>query len=143
MLVFLEGPTCAQHSSMPVQADDDLPICWICLGHSEPDRPLTHPCRCPSWCHSTCVSVGGSGSTRQALDRHLLAIPRPTRVFDACLFLLQVARWQLQSAGTRYVVLAALVLAADVPMPISACTFCACGRHTALIALLCCVCLQA
>ncbi|WIA44088.1 hypothetical protein OEZ86_010441 [Tetradesmus obliquus] len=52
--------------SVLAEADDDLPICWICLGHSEPDRPLTHPCRCPSWCHATCV-----------------------------------ARWQLQSAGTR------------------------------------------
>jgi hypothetical protein len=143
MLVSLEGPPGAQHSSMPVQADDDLPICWICLGHSEPDRPLTHPCRCPSWCHSTCVSVGGSGSARQAADQCVLANLRTNEVSDAHLFLLQVARWQLQSAGTRYVVLAALVLAAEVSAPLSACIFCLHQHRTCSNATLCLVCLQA
>ncbi|KAI8462819.1 MAG: hypothetical protein J3K34DRAFT_389394 [Monoraphidium minutum] len=45
---------------------DDCPICWICLDGPGPDRPLVHPCRCPSWVHAPCI-----------------------------------ARWQLQSAGTR------------------------------------------
>jgi hypothetical protein len=45
---------------------DDCPVCWICLDGPGPDRPLVHPCRCPSWCHAGCI-----------------------------------ARWQLQSAGTR------------------------------------------
>ncbi|GBF92301.1 hypothetical protein Rsub_05384 [Raphidocelis subcapitata] len=45
---------------------DDSPICWVCLDGPAPDRPLVHPCRCPSWCHARCI-----------------------------------ARWQLQSAGTR------------------------------------------
>lgn len=47
---------------------EDLPICWICLDGPSIDRPLMHPCRCPSYVHSTCI-----------------------------------ARWQLQSAGTRWV----------------------------------------
>lgn len=56
----------------PVQAAaaqaEDLPVCWICLDGPSIDRPLMHPCRCPSFVHSTCI-----------------------------------ARWQLQSAGTRWV----------------------------------------
>lgn len=45
---------------------EDTPICWICLDPACPDRPLTRPCKCPRYCHPTCL-----------------------------------ARWQLQSAGTR------------------------------------------
>lgn len=45
---------------------EDLPICWICLDGPTIDRPLMHPCRCPSYVHASCI-----------------------------------ARWQLQSAGTR------------------------------------------
>jgi hypothetical protein len=47
---------------------EDMPVCWICLDGPSIDRPLMHPCRCPSFVHSTCI-----------------------------------ARWQLQSAGTRWV----------------------------------------
>lgn len=54
-----------KHKTHPMQADD-CPVCWICLDGPAPERPLVHPCRCPSWCHAACI-----------------------------------ARWQLQSAGTR------------------------------------------
>ena len=41
-------------------------MCWVCLDQGSAEKPLIHPCSCPSFCHAGCI-----------------------------------ARWQLQSAGTR------------------------------------------
>lgn len=74
---------------------EDLPICWICLDGPSIDRPLMHPCRCPSFVHSSCI-----------------------------------ARWQLQSAGTRWVLLLSLpghVLKSsehDLAVDVTACRLC-------------------
>lgn len=59
-------PGVATQTINVVAEAEDLPICWICLDGPQPDKPLIHPCRCPSFCHASCI-----------------------------------ARWQLQSAGTR------------------------------------------
>jgi hypothetical protein len=59
---FPAGP----HASLAAVQAEEPPVCWICLDGPQPEKPLTHPCRCPSFCHASCI-----------------------------------ARWQLQSAGTR------------------------------------------
>jgi hypothetical protein len=91
----------------------DMP--WAFRARQAAHAPLSLPKLVPF--HLCECGGGASGSTRQAPDRCVLATQGANDGSEAHLFLLQVARWQLQSAGTRYVVLAALVLAADVPVP--------------------------
>lgn len=35
---------------------EDSPICWICLDGAASDKPLYKPCKCPRYCHSSCIA---------------------------------------------------------------------------------------
>eukprot|EP00877_Chromochloris_zofingiensis_P005715 jgi/Chrzof1/15144/Cz09g28230.t1 len=47
---------------------EDIPVCWICLDGHSIERPLMHPCRCPSYCHASCIArwqLQSAGSRRE------------------------------------------------------------------------------
>ncbi len=58
--------------------------CWVCLGESTPDEPLTYPCHCPRPVHAPCLArwqlhSAGSRCDARGSPAATLAQPRSPR----------------------------------------------------------------